>query len=416
MSSGFGRRQRPPVRRDARVLVYSHDTYGLGHLRRCLLLIERLAALPEVGPILLATGSPRAEAFDLPPNCDRFALPALTKDHRGGYRARSLGTSLLDVLNVRTELLRAAAVSFRPDLVLVDHAPVGVMGELRPALEALSSRLVRPHFVLGLRDVIDEAQRVRREWSRTGAWDAVDTLYDRILVYGDPGVVTTARELGLPFRRPGAVRHTGYLARRMPAGRVRAGLPTILVTTGGGGDGHHLLRAYASFLETVPAPAPFRSIVVTGPLLSRRRRVEIRSRLEGTPHPVEVHEFTNRFEDLLAGADGVVSMGGYNTVTEVLAARLPVLLVPREQPRLEQSIRAERLANAARVEWCPPGSLDVARLDSFVRRVLSGAARAPEGVRLDGADHAAAEIRALLRGTATARVLRREVQRVGAIS
>ncbi len=380
-----------------RVLVYSHDTYGLGHLRRCLLLMDGLAAAPEIGPMLLLTGSPRAEVFDLPPGADRVALPALTKDRRGGYRPRGLEVPLAELLRLRSQLILAAAVEFRPDVVLVDHAPAGALGELWPALEALSAATPRPRLVLGLRDVIDDAERVRAEWDRLSAWIAIDDLYDRILVYGDPDLTTTAQELGLPFRRPGAVVHTGYLARRGRARRrPRRDRPTIVVAVGGGGDGQQVLRAYADFLDRVPAPALFDSVVVTGPFLSRRRRTEIRARLAASGHPVEVIEFTDRFEDLLARAGGVVSMAGYNTVTEILAAGVPALLVPRERPRLEQVLRARRLAPVAGMSWCPSGSLDPRRLARFVAQVVAGEARRPRGVRLDGADRTVQEVRALL--------------------
>ncbi|MGH8874387.1 MAG: hypothetical protein ACRDVM_03925, partial [Acidimicrobiia bacterium] len=43
--------------RGRRLVLYSHDTFGLGHLRRSLLLAGKLAALPTVSSILLITGS-----------------------------------------------------------------------------------------------------------------------------------------------------------------------------------------------------------------------------------------------------------------------------------------------------------------------------------------------------------------------
>jgi len=39
----------------------------------------------------------------------------------------------------------------------------------------------------------------------------------------------------------------------------------------------------------------------------------------------------------------VVSMGGYNTVCEILSQGNPSLIIPREQPRREQLIRAQVL-------------------------------------------------------------------------
>lgn len=384
-----------------RVLLYSHDTYGLGHLRRCLLIAERLAVLPEAPTVLIATGSPRAQAFDLPQRCDTLKLPAVLKTPAGTYRPRSLSLPLPDLLRIRSDLLRSAAASFRPDVILVDHAPMGVRGELEPLFEEVDRWAVRPRVVLGLRDVIDEAHRVRAEWTRLGAWDALDRVYDRVLVYGDPAVLTTAHELGLPSRYPGKVRFAGYLGRSLPAAHPAARSdPRILVTAGGGGDGQNVMRAYAAFLESSSAPAPFRSVVVTGPFLSDRRRCELAARFRPLGDTVDVLPYVDRMERLLPQMAGVVSMAGYNTVAEILSARVPALLVPRERPRREQAIRADRLGPPAGLEVCPADRLRPGRIAAFVEGALSGSIVTRAPVRLDGLDRTAEELSRLL-GTAS---------------
>jgi predicted glycosyltransferase len=376
-----------------RVLVYSHDTYGLGHLRRCVLIARGLAPFSEIASILIATGSPRADAFVLPQGCDTIKLPAVTKAPNGRYRSRTLRMPFEETARIRGAVLRAASRSFRPDLILVDHAPLGMGGELRPLLEDLMVSSRRPRLVLGLRDIIDEAAKVKEEWDRLGAWDFLDS-YDRILVYGDPSVLTTAQEMDLPRRFAGKVRMVGYLGRPFPfSGQPD---PMILVTAGGGGDGQNLLRSYAAFLESLPGTAPFRSVVVTGPFMSPRRRAEITARLQALRQPIDVVTFTDRFEELLAGTKGVVSMAGYNTTVEILSAGTPALLLPRESPRREQWIRAERLARVADVEFCRSDSCDPSRIGRFVQRVLKQSARRPASVRLDGVQRTAEQLLGLL--------------------
>jgi predicted glycosyltransferase len=385
-------------RRGRRTLIYSHDTYGLGHLRRSLLIAEGLASAPEFRSTLIATGSPRAQAFSLPPGTDIVKLPSAVKTPTGGYRARTLRLSIDDTVRVRAEILRALTRTYLPDLLLIDHAPAGMLGELRPLFDELRRWGRRPRVVLGLRDVIDEAHRVRQEWDRAGAWKLLDEVYDRVLVYGDPAVRSTADELGLPERLPGRVVPVGYLGRKIERSDPQD--PYVLVTAGGGGDGHAVLRAYLSYLEAHRAPVPFRSVLVSGPLLSLRRQREIATRARATGHPVEVIAFTDSFEELLGGATGVISMAGYNTVVEILSAGVPALLVPREAPRLEQRIRAERLARVADVEVCRAARLNPARIRRFVERVLSnGQAAAPE-VALGGVDRTVRELEDVLRSEA----------------
>ena len=377
-----------------RVLVYSHDTYGLGHLRRCLALAGALGSCPSAPTVLIATGSPQATSFSLPQGCDTLKLPAITKGPTG-YRSRTLQVSLAESVELRSALLNATIGSFAPDVLLVDHAPLGMAGELTPVLDRLSGNARRPALVLGLRDVIDEAERVHDEWTATGAWSAVLGGYDEVLVYGDPALTTTAHELGLHRRLGERLRFTGYLGRPVRPAPPSGPRPPVVVAAGGGGDGHRLLRAYASYLESLPEPAPFRSIVVTGPLASPRRAADLEARFAAVGSEVEVIRFTNRFEDLLAEAAGVVTMAGYNTAVEILSTGVPALLYPRVAPRREQAIRAERLGAAAGLEVCLPGDGEVERIGRFVERVAASPFRRPPAVRLDGLRTAARAIERL---------------------
>ncbi|HEX6301132.1 MAG TPA: glycosyltransferase [Acidimicrobiia bacterium] len=384
----------------ARVLIYSHDTYGLGHLRRSLLIAHRLAELPEVSSILIATGSPLAQSFPLPAICDSVKLPAVTKEPNGRYLSRSLGIPTHEMFSLRAGILEAAARNFSPDLILVDHAPVGAQGELWPLLRWAQSRPNPPRLILGLRDVIDEAERVADEWERFSAWSAVDEMYDRILVYGDPTVLTTAEELGLPSRQGARLRYVGYLTRQVerifdPA----QGLPTVLVSVGGGADGAHVLDTYVEFLESAAAPLAFRSVLVGGPFLPRSRYVDLVDRCRETGQPVDVVSFVGGLERLLSEAAGAVTMGGYNTVAELLGHGMPALIVPREAPRQEQLLRAQRLSSVTNVECCPMGDYGPERLSEFTSGLEQPVPDRRFPLRLDGVEGTAREISKVLTRT-----------------
>jgi predicted glycosyltransferase len=323
-------------------------------------------------------------------------MPAVTKTPDGNYRPRTLNVPLDELVQVRSELLRSTARSFRPDLILVDHSPVGMQGELWPLFHDLNKWESRPAVVLGLRDITDAPDAVRREWGASGAWEALGGVYDRILVYGDEHLPTTAQDLRLAERFPGKVKLVGYLARPIATKtKSQNGLPTILVTAGGGGDGHRLLSGYLSFLERLPANGRFRSVLVTGPFLSRSRQREVRERGRALGSSVEVMCFTDRFEDLLASAAGVVSMAGYNTVVEILSAGVPALLLPRRTPRMEQSIRAQRLAALDGDFITLARAPDPAAIGRFVDRVTNGATSSgrPPAVRMDGLAATLTELR-----------------------
>jgi predicted glycosyltransferase len=58
-----------------RTLLYCHDTYGLGHLRRTLSLAGTLSTSPLAGAQLIVSGSPAGHRFPLPPGTDLVSLP-----------------------------------------------------------------------------------------------------------------------------------------------------------------------------------------------------------------------------------------------------------------------------------------------------------------------------------------------------
>ncbi|MCJ8297543.1 MAG: hypothetical protein MJK13_01210 [Pseudomonadales bacterium] len=52
--------------------------------------------------------------------------------------------------------------------------------------------------------------------------------------------------------------------------------------------------------------------------------------------------FSQHLEHLMANAEAVVAMGGYNTFCEILSFDRPALILPRSKPREEQIIRARK--------------------------------------------------------------------------
>ena len=328
---------RPP-----RFLLYSHDSWGLGHLRRSLTIAEELvASFPGAG-VLIATGSPCATHFEPAPGIDLVKLPSVSKDGSGAYVPRKLPGDVERVVRLRARLLLEAYRGFAPDLVLVDHQVVGLMGEALPLLE--QTRRDRVPAVLGIRDIIDAPEVVAREWGSAGARWALREGYDRVCVYGAPEVFDPRAEYPIPPELGPALEFTGYVVRpsaprrRRPVPSLR---PQVLVTMGGGEDGAERVSTYLGALEQ--APADWDSTVVLGPMLAApaARQLKRRARLIGG---VRVHRFHDDLPGLLADSQAVVGMAGYNTVAEILDSGKPAVFLPRTHPRREQLLRASRLA------------------------------------------------------------------------
>jgi predicted glycosyltransferase len=87
--------------------------------------------------------------------------------------------------------------------------------------------------------------------------------------------------------------------------------------------------------------------------------------------------------ELIAGAAAVVSMGGYNTIAELLVTDTPALVVPRSRRRQEQPRRAEALAAVGALETRRIEDLDPSDITAWWARAVT--TRAPRtGIDLDG--------------------------------
>jgi predicted glycosyltransferase len=330
--------------RYTRVLIYSHDTFGLGHLRRCRTIAQSLVARRKGLSVLILSGSPIIGSFDFRTRVDFVRIPGVIKLRNGDYSSLGLHMDIGEVLEMRASIIRHTAQVFRPDLFLVDKEPLGLRGEIHDTLRDLRAR--GTPLVLGLREVMDHPVLLAQEWERKNPVPALRDLYDDIWVYGIPQICDPLAGIEVPASVRAKMTYTGYLRTDVPIGKVTSsaadsiGEPYVLVTTGGGGDGEELidwvLRAYEHD-STIPYPA----LLVFGPFMSQRRRESFHVRVERLAR-VQAMTFDAHVEHLMNRAAAVVAMGGYNTFCEILSFDKPALIVPRTRPRMEQFIRAER--------------------------------------------------------------------------
>src|SRR6266545_2606828 len=148
-----------------RVALYSHDTMGLGHMRRNLLLAQALKHSRLRAVVLMIAGAREASLLTTAAGVDCVALPSLRKDADGRYHPRHLEVSLPELLSLRAKTACAALQAFHPDVLIVDNVPRGAVRELDPVLDALRAE-GRTRLVLGLRDVLDDPVTLQRSEER----------------------------------------------------------------------------------------------------------------------------------------------------------------------------------------------------------------------------------------------------------
>ena len=327
----------------ARLLIYSHDTFGLGHLRRCRTIAHWLVEKFKGLSVLILSGSPIIGSFDFRARVDFVKIPGVIKLYNGEYTSLARHLDLKETLAMRASVIRHTAEAFDPHLFLVDKEPLGLKGEIEETLAMLKARGTA--LVVGLRDVMDEPSLLRAEWDGRRVVPVLEDLYDEIWVYGLPQMFDPLEGMELPAAVRRKMIYTGYLPRSAPRGPhlspiIHMDEPFLLVTAGGGGDGAAMMDWVLQAYERDHALL-YPALLVLGPFMRPAEREEIQARVALLDN-VEVITFDSHFELLMERCAGVVAMGGYNTFCEILSFDKPALIIPRFRPRREQLIRATR--------------------------------------------------------------------------
>ncbi len=328
------------------ILMYSHDTYGLGHIRRTMAIASHLMG-PRIN-ILILTGSPIAGRFSFGERIDFVRIPGMIKKTNDEYLPMSIKINPRHALDIRKNIITATAKTFQPHLFIVDKEPLGLKKEVLPTLKWL--RRCRPdtRTILGLRDIMDDAETVKKDWREKKVYEHLEKLYSEIWIYGIQDFYDPIDEYEISDAISRKIHFTGYIPRKIPGKdavnkiKKELGLKSpeklVVVTTGGGGDGYRVMDTYLATLESFSNQPPFKSVLITGPFMPKEERRDVfkRARRLG----VRTYHFYRQMEKIFSAADIVVSMGGYNTLCEILGQGTISLVIPRETPRQEQIIRA----------------------------------------------------------------------------
>ena len=353
------------VKKSPRVVMYSHDTMGLGHLRRNLLIANELSKSSVLPNILLISGAREAEYFSLPQNVECLTLPSLYKEKDGRYRSRRLDMPLSQLVELRKKILHTTISSFEPEVLIVDGVPWGVEGELIPTLAHIYTNK-NTRCIFGIRDVWDEPEVIQKEWNKRNNFDAIRRYYDQIWIYGDKSVYDPVSEYSLSEEIKEKVRYTGYLYQKPRLGLMTfkdqldvekilktIDGPFVLCLLGGGQDGDNLAKAFINS----KLPPGHKGVILTGPHMNPISRERLYRQAQKNPRIIII-EFCSEPTAILQKANYVVAMGGYNTICEILSFRKKALIVPRVTPRKEQLIRARRLKSKGYLDVLHPEKLD----------------------------------------------------------
>jgi predicted glycosyltransferase len=386
-----------------RLMVYSHDAFGLGNIRRMLAICEHLLKeIPELS-ILLLSGSPMLQGFRLPKGLDYIKLPCLNRGETGEIAVKYLGMGIEDTVRLRSHLILSAAINFQPDLFLVDKKAYGIKDELILTVRYLHKSLPKTKLVLLLRDILDTPEKTIYEWKKQGYYAAIEKYYESLLVVGTPDVLDFRQEYQLPEAAAKKVRFCGYIRR--PSGdksktqihqelQVQANEKLVLVTPGGGQDGYELINNYLQGLQILPNSEFIKSLIICGPEMPIEQKKALYKAANTNPQ-VQIGEFTDDLMSYVEASDAVVSMGGYNTVCEILSAAKAAVIIPRIKPSQEQLMRCERMQKQNLFKTIHPDNLTPEILMNQLIEVLENPHKI-HSVDLEGLPRIASYVRNML--------------------
>jgi predicted glycosyltransferase len=380
-----------------KVIYYCQHVLGVGHIFRTIEICRALAG----HDIILVSGGPRITKT-LPGHVRGFHLPELgmDKDFKALFTPRN--TIPVDqVKQQRQRLLYELFEKEKPDLFIVELYPFGRKGfrfELDPVLYAIrEDKLTACGVLCSVRDILVEKENQPKHESR--AVKTLNDCFDVVLVHSDPNLVgfgetfLRMEEIAVP------VVYTGFIAPK-PAPDARASLRKhlgiseddllIVASAGGGSVGAPLLEAAIAAFKLLKTGRAGHLQVFTGPFIDKKNGVHLKS-LAGPR--IVIRTFVPDFLSYLAAADLSISMAGYNTGMNILAARVRALVWPFSKNR-EQGLRAERLERIGALKVLQDRDLLPERLAAIMAQALSRPAPSAPGLNMEGAQNTAEWIEA----------------------
>jgi predicted glycosyltransferase len=382
-----------------KIIFYCQHVLGVGHFFRSL---EICRALDE-HDVILVTGGPRPDV-EFAEHIREFRLPGLimNADFSELFSAEK-NSSIENVKSERKKMLLELLELEKPDVFIVELYPFGRKAfkfELDPALEQVGQKQEkRCHKVCSLRDILVEKKDPVKYENKV--LKVLNTNFDALLVHSDPKLFSLdesfsrIREIKIPMVYTGFVTSIpldeGYsiIRKRLNIGPEKK---MVVVSAGGGKVGFSLLEASMGAAHLLKDDVDLHMEVFSGPFMSPEDFIRLKH-LES--EDFSVSRFTPDFLSYLKAADLSVSMAGYNTCMNILAAKTPALVWPFSQNR-EQRLRAERLAQNAPFTVLNDDDLTADRLSFYIHERLLHKETSTGMINLQGSNNTAEWIKNLI--------------------
>lgn len=319
------------------VLIYAHDGRGLGHASRSIGIGMALRRLYPDLKILFVTGAAISQSLIEPSGLDWIKLPSYASKIENGVSTGVDGPANFykSVLGRhRADMLAQMVQIFNPRCVLVDHSPLGKREELVKAVE--QSKGLDVKWVLGLRAVLGDPKYFWTKETRS----LFRQFYHAIFWYGDRQVLgpeqmhrieehfgETPIEMGYVSR----LFETRFLLERSGPGITGTiSLPWLSQKSG---------RFVTQLKKTLSKRDPAEQWHI---FIHQKDYPVVKDQFSDLPY-VSVEPVGDAYVRQILQSQTAIVYGGYNSLMDVAAAKIPAIVVMREMADKEQDEHIQKL-------------------------------------------------------------------------
>ena len=371
-----------------KIVHYCQHVWGVGHFFRTLEILKALTDHENV----MVTGGEEINT-PLPEHVRKIHLPEIMMDlDYKGFLTTDAELSLDDVKAKRADQFYRLFETEAPDLLVVELYPFGRNAfrfELNPVLKAIRNNdLPKCMVICSIRDILvekkDQIAFEERVITRLNRW------FDAILIHSDPNLVMLDDTFSRISDIKPIIHYTGFVSAEPPSNsrekfrkklNISEDAILMVASAGGGRSGAPLLRSVISAFRSIRIDRPSFLFVFTGPYMSRQDFEHIK---ELSGNGISVSRFTDDFLSYLIAADLSVSMGGYNTCMNIIATKIPAMVLPFSGDR-EQGIRVNRLDRLGILKQLNERDLEPKRLSKLMEEAIFRKPSSPVSIDISGA-------------------------------
>ena len=337
-----------------KILFYCQSSLGIGHTIRSLRIAEGLSQSFDVHYL---DGGERIPNLEFPPAIDRIELPAIVSDPDfNTVRAVDPELDVDSAIALRRNIILEALERLEPEIVLVELYPFGrgrFRAELDPLLERAKNRGSKT--VCSVRDIL--TKRSDRDHFERKVVKRMNQFFDLLLVHSDPDFQRLDDTFGRLDDVDAEICYTGYVVPEIAA-RTPQDEQTIIASIGGGRFGHELAEAVVNAAGLLADRIPHQFQLYTGPFCPSKVVDHLR-RLACDCRNLQIERFTPDLHQKLMAADLSISMGGYNTMMNVIATGVRAMIMGcTNNGGMDQVERVTKLAGLGAIEAIAPGDLE----------------------------------------------------------